>query len=314
MPTVAARAEAGLGRLAFEAGAHAEACGHLERALASAQLAGDELAAAQDLLGRSLALLARFDEARAVFERALAEGQDEPTRMRFAVLLANLLIDRGDVAGAEEALAGVLDAARAGTDPVALANLYWSQARLHASESRPELAARYARLAHGVLEATEHTLFAAKALLLRAHLENDRGRSAEALELVEEAAPLFAAAGNRFDEGMLLLERARALVALGDREEAASIALGAIPRFEDAHPTSAARGYAIAAGVFRELGDPERALELYELAAETSPAGDRHLVDTYRALAELHEAAGRPDEAMAFLKRALAVRDPVTRS
>jgi tetratricopeptide (TPR) repeat protein len=267
-----------------------------------------------ELLGKALALLARFDESRAAFDRGLAtarEAQDQPVELRFAVLLANLLIDRGDPEGAEELLSTILDDARKTRDPVALSNLYWSQARLHLSQRRPDLAARYARMAHATLEATEHTVFAARALTLLAHIENDRGNHADALALADEGAPVLAAAGNRFDEGMLLLEKARAFAALDRREEAIGIALGAVPRFEHAHPTSAARGYAVAAAIFKDLGEHERALELYELAVETMPTEDRHLGDMYRAIGEIHETQGRPADALDYFKRALDVQERV---
>ncbi len=58
------------------------------------------------------------------------------------------------------------------------------------------------------------------------------------------------------------------------------------------------------------LGDTGRALELRELAAETLPVADRHLVEIYRAIAEIHEIEGRSDEAMSFLERALGAPDP----
>jgi tetratricopeptide (TPR) repeat protein len=227
------------------------------------------------------------------------------------VLLANLLIDRGDPERAEELLSKIIDEARKTRDPVSLANLYWSQARLHASQRRQDLAARYAHMAHATLEATEHTVIAARALSVLAHIENDRGNHAEALAYADEGAPVLAAAGNRFDEGMLLLEKARALGALGRREDAIGISLGAVPRFEHAHPTSAARGYAVAAEIFKDLGENAHALELYELAVETAPTRDRHVGDMYRAIGEIHEAEGRPADALESFKRALDVRTHV---
>ena len=166
-------------------------------------------------------------------------------------------------------------------------------------------------MAHATLDATEHTVVAARALTMLAHIENDRGNHAEALVLTDEAAPVLAASGNRYEEGMLLLEKARALGAVGRREDAIGIALGAVPRFEHAHPTSAARGYAVVAGLFKDLGENARALELYELAVETSPTEDRHLGDMYRAIGELHEAEGRPAEALESFKRALDVQTHV---
>lgn len=314
---LAARAEAALGRLAFDEGDHEGAAERLERALASGCLPDGDRRQVQDVLGRTLALLARYDESLAVLEAGLTgarEVGDQVAVTRFTVLLANLLIDRGSYDRAELLLAGILDSARAASDPFALSNLYWSQARLHSSQQRLDLAARYARLAHATLESSEHTVFAARALVLVAHLENDRGNHAEALERVDEGAAVLAAAGNRYDEGMLLLEKARALAALGEPDAAASIALGAVPRFEHAQPAQQARSYAIAAGVLKSAGDNGRALELYELAADTIPSPDRLSIEVYRAIAEIHEAEGRPDEAMAALKRALAAQDPARRS
>jgi len=315
-PVMTARAEAGLGRLAFDEGDRDAAIELLERALSERGLAFTERITALELLGRALALLARFDEARAVFDQGLAasrEAHDRLAELRFAVLLANLLIDRGNLEGAEELLSTIIDDARKTHDPLAVANLYWSQARLHLSQHRPDLAARYARLAHATLEATEHTVNAARALGLLAHIENDRGNHADALAYADESAPVLAAAGNRLDVGMLMLEKARALGALAQREEAIGIALGAIPRFEHAHPTSAARGYAVAAEIFKDLGERARALELYELAVETSPTEDRHVGEMYRAIGEIHEAEGRPGEALDSFKRALDVQTRVPR-
>lgn len=302
-----ARAEVGLGRLAVDAGDHAEAVPHLEAALAAEALREPDRSAAAEQLGRAYALLGRFEEALPILEVALAEANDRedvPAAIRVSVMLANTHIDRGSYQRAEEVLAAVLEQARASSDPVAVSNLFWSQSRLHASQHRNDLATHYARMAHATLEATEHTVFAARALLLVAHLENDRGNAAVALELAEEAYPTIASSGNRYDSGMTLLERARALAALGDREQAASLALGATPMFEASHPTSAARGYAIAASVFRDLGDLEKALELYELAAEILPTADRHLGDVYRQSAAIYEELGKPEEAMRYLKLA----------
>ena len=310
-PVVSARAKAALGRLEFDAGEHERAIDLLNEALAEPKLPQPELMLALETLGKALALLARFDESCAALDEGLAAARrahDRPAGLRFAVLLANVLIDRGNPERAEELLASIIDEARATRDPVALANLYWSQARLHLSQRRQDLAARYARMAHATAEATEHTLVAGRALTLLAHISNDRGNHAHALAFADEGAAVPAAAGNRVDEGMLLLERARALGAMGRREDAIGMALGAIPRFEHAHPTSAARGYAVAAEVFDDLGERGRALELYELAVETLPVENRRLGDMYRAIGEIHESEGRPAEALEFFRRALDVQ------
>ena len=308
---VSARAEAALGRLAFDEGDHDAAVELFEVALSRTELPLPERMTALELFGKALAMLARYDESRAALDRGLAtarESHDQLAELRFSVLLANLLIDRGNTEQAEELLSRIIDDARKTREPLALADLYWSQARLHASQRRPDLAARYARMAHATLDATEHTVMAARALTMLAHIENDRGNHTEALAFADEGAPVLAAAGNRFEEGIVLLEKARALAALDRREEAIGIALGAIPRFEHAHPTSAARGYAVAAEIFKDLGERARALELYELAVETSPTQDRHVGEMYRAIGELHEADGRQADALDSFKRALDVQ------
>ena len=298
---LAARVDLGLALLALDGGDQAEGADRLEAALDSGNLSPAEAVDAQALLGRAYALLARFDEAAGVLEAALARaqaGHDEQAVLRFSVLLA-----------------GILGRAGSSTDPVTLSHLYWSQSRLHSSQGRSDIAANYARLAHGSLAGTEHTLPAARALVLLAHLENDCGNARTALELVGECSAQIAAAGNRLEEGMLALEQARALAMLGESEEAASIALGAIPKFAGGHPTSAGRGYAIAAGIFRDLGEEEKAIELYELAVETLPVADRHLVDVYRSLAVIHEERGNVPEQIRYLKLALEAKAvPVQRS
>ncbi|HLX33319.1 MAG TPA: tetratricopeptide repeat protein [Gaiellaceae bacterium] len=312
-PTPVARARIGLGLLAFESGGHGEAIEFLEEGLADAP-AGPDTAIAADRLGRAYALTGRFDEALALFNRYLtaARRRNDPLdSIRFAVLLANTQIDRGDYGAAETVLSEIVDHARDASDPTDRAFIYWTQSRLHSSQGEPQLAGRYARLALASLEHTEHTRYIANAFLLLATLENDQGHSSEALALVDRAEPITRTAGNRYDLGRLELERARAELGLGHAERAASRALGSLPLLADASPTNAGRGYALAASIFGQLGDRAKALELYELAAESFPAQDRHAADTYSAMAEIAEAAGRKDDALDYLKRALAARTAV---
>jgi tetratricopeptide (TPR) repeat protein len=310
-PGLAAAATGGLGQLLFRQGDHGAAIPLLEEALASPDLSDRDAGFAADSLGRSYALLARFEEALALFERFLLRAEergDVHEITRFSVLLANTLIDRGNFGRAEEILAGVMDQARESLDPVARGGMYWSQSRLHLSQGRPDVAAQYARLALGTFEATEHTLFVAKAFALIAKIENDRGRAEEALALIAEGLPAIVASGNKYEEALFLLERARALAQMGHLEEAASLALGTLSAFQLASQTNAARGYSVAASVFVRLGDHEKALELYELAVELMPAADQPLIEVYSAMAEVLEKLGRKDEAYEILKRAMHSR------
>jgi tetratricopeptide (TPR) repeat protein len=145
-------------------------------------------------------------------------------------------------------------------------------------------------------------------LQLLAFIENDRGNPGAALELVDEGEPVVAAAGEAVTAAMFTIERARALSALGEGEEAVALLLGIVPRLNAAAPKDAARAYSAVADIFRKQGDTARALELYELAVEQAPVPDRHVVAALTAMAEIHEEQGNGDMALELLKRALAAR------
>jgi tetratricopeptide (TPR) repeat protein len=310
------KARAGEGRVRFLRGNHDDAIELLEEVVAHPALSVVERTAVADALGRAYVSCNRFEDALALFKREHAEAKragDGFELMRFSVLLANTYVDCGEFARARDVLSDILDAAREAADPIARAHLYWSQARLYSSEGDPSRAARYARLALATLETTEHTNQIARALVLLAHLENDRGNPTEALALYEKGREAVAATGNHYEEGMFLLEKARAQAALGEFELAGATALGSIPLLQHGSRTNLGRAYAVAAEIFKTLGDEVKALELYELAAELLDAGDRHLVAVYRSMAGIMEGQGRTDEALELLKRALDRRAPVRR-
>lgn len=309
-----ARAEAGLGQIALLRGEQENAIELLERAV-DGRLSEADASTAAEALGRAYASQGQFPEALDIFNRSLnaaKERNDQPETLRFSVLVANVLIDSGNFTRAEEVLAGSLGLARQTLDPMLKANLYWSQSRLYAAEGKPDLAAKYAHLTLSGLQDSEHTLQAARALLLLAHIESDRGRAQAALELVDEGEPVVQASGSQVDRAMFKLERARALEALGEPEEAASLALGSVGELKGASAVTAARGYAAGADFFLSRGDDARALELYELAAEQFPAPDRHLADVHTAMAEIYERKGNTEEALRLLKSALAARRGAT--
>lgn len=310
-PTALAQAQLGLGRLALRRSEISEGVALLERALGSGALRPGDTSAAANALGRSYVSQNRYDEAFAIFERFLDEARsrgDQFEEVRFALLLANAYIDHGDYGRAHETLGQVIGVARKTADPMFRASLYWSQSRVHLARSEPDRAAEYAQLAIATLKASEQTLAAAGALLLLAFIENDRGNPTAALELVEEGEPIVVAAGETTEAAMFGVERARALSALGETDEAAELLLGIVPRLNAAAPKDAARAYAAVADVFRKQGDTARALELYELAVEQAPIPDRHVVAALTAMAEIHEEQGNGDMALELLKRALAAR------
>jgi tetratricopeptide (TPR) repeat protein len=313
-PAVIARAEVGLGQVEAARGETSEAVELLEQALACDQLPESDASVAANALGRAYATQGRFEEAYGVFSRFLEVARqrgDQFEVIRFSVLLANAYLDAGNFGRAQAVLGDVLQQARESLDPMLRASLYWSQSRLYSSQGNTDSAAEFAQLTIAILKTTEHTLAAAKALLLLAHIENDRGNAAAALDLVDEGTPIVSASGDRVDEGLFLVERARALDKLGEPDEAASLMLGLVPRFQEARPTTAARAYAAAAGFFRSRGDDVKALELYELAAETFTTPDRHQAEVLQAMAEIHEERGNAEEALQLLKAALRARSGV---
>jgi len=307
-----ARASAGLGEIALRKGEHRAAATLLQKALESDELLPDEAALVADRLGRAFSMLGETESAIGIYEEWLERARtddDALATLRFSMLLANVMVDSGNLARAEELLGKALSLAEQVRDPLDVARLWWSQSRLHTHREQPELADRYARRAITLLESTEHTGFAAAAYQLLAHAANDRGDGGEALRLLEQGYPTVVASGNRHHEATFRLERARALLLVGERAEAAAVAMGTIPVFADSSPNDAGRSYAVLADVFKDLGDHSRAIELYELAAEMLPSADRYLVAVCIALGELLEAEGRQDEAIAVFKRGLQMRE-----
>src|SRR5690242_4955909 len=192
------RALAGLGQLAYEDGDRREAVVLLEEALALLAEAATAYPAAADTLGRAYADLGQLDEAIAIFERFAAAAEqrgDIVERVRFAVLLANALIDSGSFARAEEVLGSTLALVSDWGDPIARARTYWSQSRLHTMQGNAADASRYARKALEILELTEHTEYTARAHQLLAYVELDRGHAEEALALLQRSRELLPA-GN----------------------------------------------------------------------------------------------------------------------
>jgi len=307
-----AHALAWLGQLAFEEGDPRLARAHLEEAT---QLYGaDECVHPElaDTLGRAYVALGEDELAMGIFERCLRdadEREDVFASLRFSVLLGNTLIDRGNLARAEEVLGGTLTLTHGMADPLVRARVYWTQSRLHAGKNEPATAARYARRAIGLIELTEEGAYAAMAYQLLAHVELDRGRASDALDLIERGLELLGSGATSWVVAKFRLEEARAHAQLGDSERAAAIAMEAAGSLADRNPIEAGRGYQLVAEAFEKLSQDERAKELYELAVgllEERP--NRYLVSVYARLAELLEREGKPGEALALLKKAVGVQ------
>jgi tetratricopeptide (TPR) repeat protein len=312
------RARAGLGQLSFLEG---DARGAIERI--EAVLAEDmelEDPSLFDTLGRAYAHVGEGEAAIAVLRRALERAElagDPFETLRFGVLLANAYIDDGRFTDASDLLARMLEQAHE-TDPLALARVYWSQSRLHSLRGEAASAARLARRALELFDATEHTYHIAKAHHLIAFAELDAGRPAEALELLRRGRELVGAAATENDLATFDIEEARALAALGQYDEAASLAMATAARFRDGHPLDVGRSFGELAAIFDRTGDRARARELYELAVEMlERQPNRYLAEVYSRYGDLLEAEGKEREALEIFRRGTRLqaelRGPVRR-
>jgi tetratricopeptide (TPR) repeat protein len=315
-PQERADALAGLGQLAFRQGEPRGAIDKLEEAFNL--YAGEEAdyPTAADSLGRAYAMVGELESAIALFERCLRQVEergDQLEILRFSVLLGYALIDTGNFGRAEELLGHALAVGKDFSDPIIRARLYWSQSRLHAERNDSETAARYARRALAILELTENTHYTARAHQLLAHIELDRGQPEEALRVLQEGWPLLEHTGNPLERAQYRLEEARALAKLGEKEDAAALAMQISGVISSAHPEDAARSYTVLAGVYEDLGEGSRARELYELAAEILRPNNpsRYLIHVFARLADLAESEGRKDEAFEYLKKAVGMQKAV---
>jgi tetratricopeptide (TPR) repeat protein len=309
-PSAQAAARAGLGQVAYRCGELARAIEWLESAFEIAP-AFEDAAAAADTLGRAYARTGAEDGAIRVFQlwldRARQDG-DPANGLRFGVLLANALIDSARFGEAAELLGSVIAETKGG-DPMTLARIYWSQSRLHALRDEPAIAARYARKAYELLEATEHTFLRAKAHQSLAFAELDAGRPDEALELLGRGRTLLGETGSPQDVAEFQLEEARALARLGEIEQAAALAMATAPLLREGHPLDAGRCYGEIGLAFDHAGEPERAEELYELAIEfLTQTPNRYLAETYLHFGELLERQGKRDAAFDVYKRGMSLR------
>jgi tetratricopeptide (TPR) repeat protein len=313
-PARRGRALAGLGQIAFREGDTARAIEQLGQAV---ELLGDA-AAEQPLLGATLAkvyaMQGEVESAIALHERMLELARtrgDGVAERWFAVGLANILIDRGNLGRAEELLAKVIRDSEGAEDPEALARLYWSQSRLHVAKGAWDLASRYAGRTLALLEVGENSHNAARAHHLLAYIEIERGNAADALELLQRGLPSMERAGDRYELAQFRLEEARALAQLGRRDEARDKAHEVLHELEGVAHVDAGRALAVVAEVLAETGEREQAIELYE-SSIAQMVGSPFALDAHRKLAELLEAEGRQAEALDILKRAVALQAQVS--
>jgi len=310
-----ARAEAlaGLGRLALREGRYSEAIALLCESIETSGLDAVEQPELAESLARAYGAVGDASAAIALLERCVERfesSSDTLQYVRFGSILGYALTDNGDLAAAERIVARALVRGHEVGDLYARARLYWSQSRLLAEQARPAAAERYARKTLETLRVTEDNHSIAQAIEMLAHICLELGRAPEALALLDEGEPLIQGTGSLPEIAHYRLERARALAALGEHDEAASLAMQLAGQLAEVQPVGRGRAYLLLAELFAELGDRSRAQELYELAIDTMEDGPpgKHLVAAYRGLAAILKEKGQRDDALALLERALSAQ------
>jgi tetratricopeptide (TPR) repeat protein len=308
---------AGLGEIAYRENKLSRAIPLLEQALEGRGGRVLEHPSAVETLARAYVQSGALDSAIALLGRALDQAEDAKAlveTLRFRVLLANALIDVGELSGAERMLAKAITAAEDLRDPIATARVYWSQSRLHVLHKDPSLGVRYARRAIDILERTENDAYVAFAYQALAYAEIQAGNPESALNQLERGRELLGSELTARDDAKFALEETRALLALGRLKDAATSAGEALDKLDALDPGDRGRGYLLLGEVFEASGNRKRALGLFELAVDSLERdGKPYLAEAGRRLADLLEEEGRPDEALAVLKRAIGherVRTP----
>jgi tetratricopeptide (TPR) repeat protein len=309
---------AGLGEIAFREGKLTRAISLLEPVLAVREGRLVERAGSVETLARAYAESGALDSAIALLERALDEAESAETlveTLRFRVLLANALIDAGDLQAAERMLSHSIRVAEELRDPLATARVYWSQSRLQVLHGNPALGTRYARRAIDILERTENDTYVALAYQVLAYAELEVGNPTSALAHLERGRELLGDDLSAHVDAKFSLEETRALLALGRLKDAATAAAEALEKIDALDPQDRGRGYLLLGEVFEASGNRERALGLLQLAVDILERdGKPYLGEAARRLADLLEEEGRPDEALAVLKRAVGHDRPASRT
>jgi DNA-binding SARP family transcriptional activator/predicted ATPase len=266
-------------------------------------LAGQQAKAAEQyrLAAEHAASLYAHADALEHFEAALALGSADTTVLHERIGDLRTLV--GDYAGAlasYESAAAAAEEGELAAIEYKLGGVYGRRGEWGRSEARLVLALDAAPPGAQALRAR---IVADLALTLHQAGRSDdaAARAAEALELADAAADRQAQAQAHNMLGMLA--RSRGDLAAARHELERSLVLADEPGLARA---AALNNLAL---VERDAGELERARELTESALELSAAhGDRHREAALENnLADLHHAAGRADDAMEHLKRAVAI-------
>lgn len=312
--STAARAQIGLGLIAFDSGDNARAAERLEQAVESGVVSPAANPEVFATLGRAWAALGEAERAVALFERCLElvaeEAPDDQTlAVRFASYLSAALTDLGDFGRAQQVLRGAVRSSEELSDPHVRVRLYWSLGRVAGNAGRPQVSLGYFRRAVALLEATEHTHHLARAHLSCAWVLIAGDEPAEAAAHLDVAEELFGTSASQADMVMLRRHQAELAHRLGDAETAIARAHESIRIAGNAYPGERGNSWLVIAESRAAQGSPADAERAFAEAAYLldQHGTPRERAGCYRAWGRLLRDAGREAEALDVLERAADV-------
>lgn len=307
----ASRAQIALALAADERGDHSGAIAAFEAALQLDRPSALERFDVYATLGRAYGAVGRTDREVELFEECLREVEEEAphdtvAHIRYRVGLSYALSDAGDLVRAEAVVREALEAAGDNNDPYMRIRLYWSLARLSEMEGRSSTALRYVRRAIALLEATEDTLYLARAHLLCAWIMGSSGNGEGARAQLDKAEHLFGAGATTDDAAMLKVERARAEALLGDGDAAVRLAREAIAILGDEYKAEQGSAFLALAEGLTLKGETDAATEAYSRAVDVlaDQRRWREAAQAAQAWGKALRASGRESQALDVLERA----------
>jgi transcriptional regulator with XRE-family HTH domain len=239
-------------------------------------------------LGRAYASAGSPREAVALFERALAqveenEPENMPARVRYSTYLSYALTDLGELQRAKAVVASVFAGAGDAADRYTRVRLHWSLGRLALEQARPLAALDNFRRAVALLEATEDTVHLARAHVACADATISAGDDlGGALHHLEQAERLLGPRPDNDDLAVIRRMQATCATAAGDLTGAEHLAQQALLLAEDL--------------------PNERGHAWWALAEARARAGDPTADDAYREAIDLLSEVGSVRQHAAVLR------------
>jgi transcriptional regulator with XRE-family HTH domain len=312
----ATRARVGLGLAAYAKTDYPEAIVRLEEAVESGSVAPASRPDVFATLGRAYAEMGTPERAAALFERCLSDvlessPDDIASQVRFATLLSYALTDIGDLAQAQTVVAEALSRAQGAADPYTRVRLYWSLARISEYSGSAVTALDYVRRAIALLEATDDSLFLARAHLKCASIMISQEKVLQAGPHLDLAQRLFATGADPMDMAWLRTEQAKRSTRLGRPDEAIEAATEALSFLGEDSPGDRGRVKLALAEAHASDGNDDEAVQLYGEAIDRLTVANwfHEAAQAARALGKFLRGIGRESEALDALEHAAELTD-----